>query len=244
MTTTLAHIAENLLDKHLSARMNAISNMKLYPMIQQAHPAILLRRHPNDASSFIRNLLEDHMQNLEAQLLDDFMKSLVVSVCEHQHEISKSIASGIDLEFVEVNKRYCVMIKTSLDGVNISELAKIFENAATSHQSDRPARKAQGILGICLGRGEDVVKRQYTKKIGQSFWQFVSGDETFYDTVLEIAYDATKHYEWYVDELTGVHHQLYVDFKFDFCHPNGHIDWAKVIAFNTDQLKHPSILKP
>jgi hypothetical protein len=66
-------------------------------------------------------------------------------------------------------------------------------------------------------------------------------NETFYHQWIPIiGFQANEQDEVYRGERANTYVRFLTEFYCEFCYPSGHIDWAKLIAFSTDNLKPPS----
>jgi len=112
-----------------------------------------------------------------------FLEKLAIFVCKEVFNGTKSPAEGIDLDFTRNKQRYLVSIKSGPNWGN-SDQKKRMKNNFTK------AKKVLGqnvicVNGCCYGRSRDENKGDYTKKCGQSFWEFISGRPEFYKEIVQ-----------------------------------------------------------
>jgi hypothetical protein len=70
---------------------------------------------------------------------------------------------------------------------------------------------------------------------------FASDNEMLYHQLIPvIGFQANEQDEVYRGERANTYVRFLTEFYCEFCYPSGHIDWAKLIAFSTDNLKPPS----
>ena len=112
-------------------------------------------------------------------------------------------------------------------------------DAETRIKQSRSGNKVQTVLeGICYGKTRTAFhKSGYLKVVGQNFWYLISADVDLYTDIIEpIGYRAKEHNDAYKSELGAAVNRFTVEFVSRFCHPNGAIDWDKLVQFNSGNL--------
>ncbi len=150
-----------------------------------------------------------------------------------------SIAEGIDLEMEKDGTLYIVAIKSGPVWGNSSQIARMcdnFKKAARIIRTNAAATPLTFVNGCCYGRAGNENKGEYFKLCGQSFWEFISGDSELYRRIIEpIGHRAREHNDKFADEYAKVLNQFTQQFIADFCHPDGAIDWDKLLIFNSSR---------
>ena len=96
------------------------------------------------------------------------------------------------------------------------------------------AKNIVAINGCCYGQESVEDKGDYLKKCGQSFWEFVSGDDKFYTTIIEpLGHKAKERNEAFQVEYGKVINRFTAEFIKVFCQPDGTILWNKLVEFNS-----------
>lgn len=74
----------------------------------------------------------------------------------------------------------------------------------------------------------------YLKKCGQSFWSFISGDDSLYVTIIEpLGHRAKERNEQFQREYAKVINRFTKEFIDGFCDASGEIAWEKLVSFNS-----------
>src|SRR5208282_5060957 len=100
------------------------------------------------------------------------------------------------------------------------------------------------VNGCCYGQAKTEEKRDYLKKCGQKFWEFISGDNDLYTTIIEpLGHKAKERNEEFHVEYGKVINRFTAEFIKDFCQPDGTILWSKLVEYNSG-IPKPRVRKP
>jgi hypothetical protein len=228
------------IDKFHEARLHKIQSLRLKNILKRKNPYLFRAKHVVDAPELVSAILDAFISSSEETMFGEFLESLAIFVCQTVYQGQKSSAAGIDLEFTRDVTRYIVAIKSSPNWGNSSQyraLRTSFNAASKVLRQQHRVAHVQPVLGMCYGSNADADMGDYLKKYGQSFWAFISGSETLYIDIVEpLGFRAKERNEWYRGERTNTYRRFLDEFVDEFCHPNGHIDWAKLVAFNSGNL--------
>jgi hypothetical protein len=182
-----------------------------------------------------------HLSSQEESIFGGFLERLAMFVASVRCGGRKSIAEGIDLELEKRGTLYAVAIKSGPDWGNSSQVARMrdnFRKAARIIRTNAPAKPLIFINGCCYGRTGTENKGDYFKYCGQSFWEFISNDPELYRRIIEpIGHKSREHNEGFKAEYAKVLNQFTQQFISDFCHPDGAIDWDKLLVFNSGRQR-------
>jgi hypothetical protein len=236
-------VNENI-DRFHQARLEKIRSLRLKNLLRRKNPYLFRAKNINNAPTLVNALLDAFVSSSEETMFGDFLETLAIFVCQTAYQGQKSSAAGIDLELTRDNVRYLVAIKSSPNWGNSSQYRALRNNFNTAVRILRQAGRVahvQPVLGMCYGNSPDTDMGDYLKKCGQSFWTFISGSSTLYIDIVEpLGYRAKERDDWYVGERTNTYLRFLNEFVSDFCYPSGHIDWAKLVAFNSGNLANPT----
>jgi hypothetical protein len=89
------------------------------------------------------------------------------------------------------------------------------------------------INGCCYGRDNKPDKGSYYKYCGQTFWEFISGNENIYTDIVEsLGHKAKERNEDYLEKYAWSINRFTKEFIGLFCDVTGKIDWNKLVEFN------------
>lgn len=90
------------------------------------------------------------------------------------------------------------------------------------------------VNGCCYGNEKKPDKGEYLKLCGQTFWSFISNNDTLYTDIIEpIGYDAKKKNEEFTEHYAAILNKFTFEFGDKFCAGNGNIEWQKLVQFNS-----------
>jgi hypothetical protein len=228
------------IDTFHNARLNRLSKIRLRLILKKKNPYLFKAKNLVTPDALISSMLDAFLSSSEEELFGQFLESVAIFVSEQSCGGRKSSGEGIDLEFDDEDTRYLVAIKSGINWGNSSQQKKLRENfqrAVAVQKQARSKLKIQPVLGCCYGNADDSDNGLYIRKVGQSFWSFISGDQNLYLSLIEpIGYQATLHNERFSQGRLALQTKLVEEFSRDFCFPNGDIDWQRLIQFNSGNL--------
>ena len=229
------------IDSFHQNRVKKIQELKLKDVLKRKNPYLFRAKNIISANDLVTILLDGHISSSEETTFGKFLESLAIYVCGLTYGGQKSSAGGIDLEFTLDKTRYIVTIKSSPNWGNNDQYQSLEENFKRASKILRQSSQVtfvQPVLGMCYGKKKDVDTGTYLKKHGQSFWTFISGNSTLYIDIVEpLGYMAEERNSRYEEEKITTVNRFVGEFVPEFCHPNGQIDWAKLVEFNSGNIK-------
>lgn len=157
---------------------------------------------------------------------------MAIFVCNKVYHGDKSKAEGIDLEFEKTGTKYIVSIKSGPNWGNSQQIKRMKDNF-------KQAKRIAGshivaVNGCCYGVDNKSNKGDYLKLCGQSFWEFVSGDEQFYIEIIEpLGYKAKEKNATFDKEYSKVINKFTKEFANKYCDSEGNIAWDELVKFNS-----------
>ncbi len=224
-----------------NTRLAVLDKIKLRDVIKKKNPYLFRAKNILTASELIKSMLDARLSSSEEKIFGDFLERLAIFISQQVAYGRKSSAKGIDLEFERDSILYIVAIKSGPDWGNSSQYQSLEANFKTAVKVQRQAQSGlhiQPVLGICYGNTQRVDNGLYLKITGQDFWYFVSGDRDLYIEILEpIGNRAREHNDRFLERQAALENRLSREFTEEFCLPDGQIDWAKLIGFNSGNHK-------
>lgn len=148
----------------------------------------------------------------------------------------KSSAEGIDLEFQNEDKYYIVSIKSGPNWGNSSQINRMKDNFKKAKRILRTGNSNLNIVavnGCCYGKDKNPDKGEYFKFCGQKFWEFISGDEDLYVSIIKpLGHKAKEKNEEFYSSYSRIINKMTLEFSNDFC-DDGVINWQKLVKFNS-----------
>jgi hypothetical protein len=229
-------IEEHIPDFH-RRRLESLTTLKLKKVLRRKNPYLFKAKFVTNAPDLVKMLLDAHLSSQEETVFGGFLEGLAVFICERVFIGKKSSAEGIDLEFERDGIYFIVSIKSGPNWGNSSQIKKMRQNFLQAKRilgTNTSARNIVAVNGCCYGQDNTEDKGDYLKKCGQRFWEFVSGDNNLYTTIIEpLGHKAKERNEEFQIEYGKVINRFTAEFIKDFCQPDGTILWEKLVQFNS-----------
>jgi hypothetical protein len=218
-------------------RLESLAGLKLQKVLRRKNPYLYKAKFVTSAPELIKAILDAHLSSQEEAIFGSFLEGLAIFICERVYSGKKSSAEGIDLEFEHGGIRYIVSIKSGPNWGNSGQIKKMRQNFLQAKRilgTNRSAKNIVAVNGCCYGQERIEDKGDYLKRCGQSFWEFVSGDDRFYTTIIEpLGHKAKERNEAFQMEYGKVINCFTAEFIKIFCQPDGTILWNKLVEFNS-----------
>jgi hypothetical protein len=232
-------------NKHIDVfhkgRLQAMKEISLHKVLRRKNPYLFKAKNVHTAQGLVKSILDAHLNSSEEERFGVFLEGLAIFVAEQTLDGRKSAATGIDLEFDRDGIRYLVTVKSGTNWGNSSQwsdLRKNFRNAVKILKQSSKLGHVQPVVGSCYGKVRTVNTGEFMKIAGQNFWHFISENTNLYADIIEpIGYRAKEHNDQFEEEKGAVINLFTRDFMDEFCTRSGKIDWAKLVRFNSGNLK-------
>ena len=232
-------VEQNIGEFH-ERRAYSLQSLKLTQVLKRKNPYLFRAKNINDAHDLVKLLLDAHFSSQEESIFGEFLEKLAIFVCEKVFDGRKSIAEGIDLEFVRDSVLYIVAVKSGPNWGNSSQIKRMVDNFKQAKRILRTSNNKaniQAVNGCCYGQDNRSDKGDYLKLCGQEFWEFISGNEDlFVDIVEPLGYRAKERNEEFLAEYYRILNLFTQEFMDKFC-VEGRIDWDKLVRFNSEKKK-------
>lgn len=222
-------------------RIQSIDSLKLSKVLKRKNPYLFKAKYALTAEKIIRGIVDAHISSSEEGIFGDWLEGLAIFINEKVYGGKKSGILGIDLEFDKDNIRYIVNIKSGLNWGNSSQIKKMISDFNTAKKTLRTSNSKLNIVainGCCYGRDNQPDKGEYFKYCGQSFWEFLSGNENLYTEIIEpLGHKAKEKNDNFVNSYSRLINKFTREFSIEFCKDNGEIDWEKLVKFNSAKIE-------
>ncbi len=220
-------------------RIEKINKLKLQKLLKRKNPYLFKAKNILTAQEFVENLLSAHLSSQEEAIFGEILEKMAIFVNYLVYKGVKSSAEGIDLEFEKNNIRYIVSIKSGPYWGNSSSIGKLLDNFKKARRilnTNVTEKNVVAVIGCCYGTDSKPDKGEYLKLCGQDFWEFVSGDEYFYQKIIEpLGYKAKEKNLKFQEEYTKVINKFTREFTNNYCEPDGKINWNTILKLNSSK---------
>ncbi|HSG25343.1 MAG TPA: PmeII family type II restriction endonuclease [Anaerolineales bacterium] len=230
------YVAKNIGSFH-DKRLDRLDNLKLNNILKRKNPYLFKAKNILNSQDLVKSLLDAYLSSQEEAIFGDFLEGLAIFVCNQVYSGRKSAAEGIDLEFDKDGIRYIVSVKSGPNWGNSSQIKKMKDNFKKAKRILRTSNATMNIIainGCCYGKDNNPDKGDYHKLCGQRFWEFISGDEDLYISIIKpLENKAKQKNSEFNKEYAKIINRFTYQFSKEFCSPDGEIDWKKLVKFNS-----------
>jgi len=233
------YVEENISEFH-NKRLKSLETLKLDKILSRKNPYLFKAKNVLTSEQIIKSILDAHISSNEETIFGDWLEGLAIYINFLAYGGWKSGIQGIDLEFDSNKRRYIVTIKSGPNWGNNSQTQKMISDFQTAIKTLRTSNSRLNIVavnGCCYGRDSNPDKKGiYFKYCGQMFWEFISGDKDLYIKLIKpLSFKAKEKNEEYNISYSKVINKFTMGFSNQFCSIDGTIDWAKLVAYNSQK---------
>lgn len=236
ITDITEYVEEHIAVFH-QKRIDSLNKLRLSTVLKKKNPYLFRAKHLLTAEQIIKGLTDAFISSNEETIFGDWLEGLAIFVNQKVYDGRKSGITGIDLEFDKENIRYIVAIKSGPNWGNSSQIAKMKADFLTAKRTLRTSNSGliiTAVNGCCYGKDNNPDKGDYFKYCGQIFWHFISGDKNLYTNIIEpLGYKAKEKNEVFLESYAVMINKFTKEFANEFCMDTGHIDWMKLVEFNS-----------
>ena len=244
------YVEQNIESFH-KKRIESLDGLKLTDVLKRKNPYLFKAKHVLTAQDIIKGIVDAHISSQEETIFGNWLEGLSIFINKKVHGGLKSGTEGVDLDFEKDGNRYVVVIKSGPFWGNKGQkdnMYSVFKEAKRKIGTSGNNIPVIFVNGCCYGRDSKPLKTpkkgpEYHKFCGQRFWEFISADPTLYTEIIEpLGHRAKEKNEDFIESYSKMINKFTLTFATDFCTPDGAIDWAKLVAFNSSatppKMKH------
>ena len=239
-TRDVTDYVENNIGSFHTKRLQSLEKLKLNQVLKRKNPYLFKARNILTAHDLVETLLDAYLSSQEETIFGDFLEGLAIFINGKVFDGKKSSAEGIDLEFDKNGIRYIVSIKSGPNWGNSRQINKLrddFKKAKIILRTSNSNLQIVAVNGCCYGRDNKPDKGEYFKYCGQTFWEFISGNEYLYVEFIEsLGHKAKEKNEAFLQAYSEIVNKFTFEFTQKYC-INGKIDWDALVKFNSSVLK-------
>ena len=213
--------------------------------MRRKNPYLFKAKNIQTAEELVRYILDAFLSSQEETIFGNLMEELAIFVCKKVyggHKAEQGKFKSVDLIFEKDGKTYIVGIKSGPNWANSDQINRMkgnFKKARKILKSEGNTNTVVAINGCIYGKDNHPHKvnvrdkeKSYYKYCGQEFWEFITGDNKFYQQIiLPIDKGAKKRDENFRNIYSAKINELTKDFSENYLTDEGHINWKKLIDF-------------
>jgi len=170
-----------------SRRLESLASLEIKKILKRKNPYLFRAKNQNTAHDLVKTVLDAHLSSQEETIFGEFLEETAIFICGQIYGGRKSSAEGIDLEFQKDGVLYLVSIKSGPNWGNSQQLNRMRDNFRKARKilaANMGNYRIITVNGCCYGKDAKPEKGDYLKLCGQRFWEFISGNENLYMTLL------------------------------------------------------------
>ena len=232
----LEYVEQNISTFH-EKRINSLHDLKFETVLKRKNPYLFKAKNVLTAEQLVRGIVDAHISSNEETIFGDWLEGLAIFINSKVYGGYKSGIGGVDLEFDKEGVRYIVSIKSGPNWGNHAQIEKMLADFRTAKRTLRTSNsrlEIRAINGCCYGKDNNPDKGEYFKYCGQRFWEFISGDEHLYETIIEpLGYKAKERNAEFEQNYVKQINKFTKEFVNEFCDDTGEIDWIQLVRLNS-----------
>lgn len=238
-------ISERVIKPFYEIRMQKLKELTFNDVMKRKNPYLFKAKNIQTAEELIKYILDAFLSSQEETIFGDLMEGLAIFACGkvfNGHKAEQGKFKSIDLIFQRDEKIYIVGIKSGPNWGNSDQIGRMKANFKTARKilkSEGERSKLVAVNGCMYGKDNNPHKidkkdkeKSYYKLCGQEFWEFITGNNDFYQKiVVPIDKEAKKRDEYFRNMYNAKINELTKDFSGTYLTKDGHINWEKLIDF-------------
>ncbi len=119
----------------------------------------------------------------------------------------------------------------------IKQMKANFQSAIETLSLKHPGTRIIAVNGCMYGIDPRPQKDGYLKLCGQSFWELISASTTLYTDIIEpLGHQAKIKNDEFEQAYARLVNRFVAQFIQSFCHPNGAVDWERLVRWTSQRL--------
>jgi hypothetical protein len=224
------------------SRLNSLNKLKLTNVLKRKNLYLYKAKNIQTSEELIKSITDAYLSSQEETIFGEFLERLAIFVAQEVKDGFKSGIEGIDLEIIDDEIRYIISIKSGPNWGNSSQIKKMSDYFSKAKkilktQNSSNLKQIIAINGCCYGKDNQTYKStgDYYKLCGQAFWNFISGKENFYLSIIEpLGYKAKEKNEDFNIEYAKLINKFSREFLNTYFLDDGSIDWVKIVKLNSE----------
>lgn len=244
-TSELEALISRCLSDFYERRLQKVRGLKLRTFLRRKNPYLFRALGIQKASEIVHRLLMDYISASDETI---FGQAFFEPIARIASGGKPSDAEGVDF-VVDSGKTFkAVALKSGPNPYNASQKKRQSQEfLAVRSRLYKLHKQFDPILGHAYGRVASKPSRDliYRDSSGQAFWHEMTGDPDFYLKLVRLMQEEpTKHKKEYGPAWDAAENRFTKEFIDDFCHPDGNIDWDKLVRFVSEKEPHVPTRRP
>lgn len=238
-----------LLKKFYEKRIENLDNLDLLDVIKRKNPYLFRATGNITPEDVVEAILSAYISSSDETIFGNiFVEPLAIFVAENSFysktkKAHKSGSAGIDIDIIDERTHTLVAVKSGPNGFNSQSKSKQkTEFHAARRRLSASTRSVNPMVGYSYGTRASN-NGDYSEKSGQSFWEFITGDELMHRRVIEqIGADINDHNQEFRIAFDKAKAKFIAKFMKYFVNHLGEIDWQSMVGFTSEPLTNLGVV--
>ena len=203
-------------------------------ILKRKNPYLYRAKGINSAGQIVDGILAAYVSSSEETVFGNtFFEPIAIVVSGGQ----KAVTEGVDITIDKDNTIYSVAVKSGTSVFNADSRKRQEQNFQAAQKRAQQAKKAfLPVVGYGYGKKKTMPGKEkfYLELAGSDFWEWLTGDPTFYTKIIEFMGTRPDEYAKQFEEAySKAENRMIREFTIKYCKEDGSIDWDTLIKFNS-----------
>lgn len=211
-----------------------LDNIDVDKILKRKNPYLYRAKGINSAGQIVDGILAAYVSSSEETVFGNtFFEPIAIVVSGGQ----KAVTEGVDITVDKDNTIYSVAVKSGTSVFNADSRKRQEQNFQSAHKRAQQAKKAfMPVVGYGYGKKKTMPGKEkfYLELAGSDFWEWLTGDPTFYTKIIGFMGTRPDEYAKQFEEAySKAENRMIREFTIKYCKEDGSIDWDTLIKFNS-----------
>ena len=209
-----------------------LNSVDLYKVLKRKNIYLYRAKGVSSAAEIVDSILSAYVSSSEETLFgNEFFEPLAIAVSGGQ----KAMTEGADITVDKDGCIFTIAVKSGTSVFNADSRKRQEQNFQAAQKRAQQARKAfVPVIGYGYGKKRIKAGSIYLELAGQDFWEWLTGDPTFYLEIINLMGTRPDQYaDIFRQAYNNALNRMVRDFAQDFCFLDGSINWNRLLYFNS-----------
>lgn len=205
-------------------------------ILKRKNPYLYRAKGINNVKQIVDGILAAYISSSEETVFGNcFFEPIAIVVSGGQ----KAVTEGVDITVDKDNTIYSIAVKSGTSVFNADSRKRQEQNFQSAQKRAQQARKAY-LPVVGYGYGKKKIKagkeKFYLELAGKDFWEWLTGDATFYQKIIDFMGTRPDEYvKEFEEAYNKAENRMMRDFTVRYCREDGSIDWNTLVQLNSGE---------
>ncbi|WP_138296667.1 MULTISPECIES: PmeII family type II restriction endonuclease [unclassified Clostridium] len=205
-------------------------------ILKRKNPYLYRAKGINNVKQIVDGILAAYISSSEETVFGNcFFEPIAIVVSGGQ----KAVTEGVDITVDKDNTIYSIAVKSGTSVFNADSRKRQEQNFQSAQKRAQQARKAYlPVVGYGYGKKKTKAGKEkfYLELAGKDFWEWLTGDATFYQKIIDFMGTRPDEYvKKFEEAYNRAENRMMRDFTVRYCREDGSIDWNTLVQLNSGE---------